>query len=136
MSDSKVGKAGRVYSLTEDGKNYLVFIEKLPFRFGSDAWKQRFDEAKKNSKKPKEINCFGTEKFEILGRKLVVKIYNPKLEMWQEEIGVEYEDICPICGTLMLVRAIQGTTWLALCSKECYEKYYALRKESKGEKFE
>jgi hypothetical protein len=130
MSSPQVGKAGRVFSITEKGKQTLSYLDKLPFRMGSDAWKQRLEEAKKNTETPKEINCFFGSKYEILGRQLIVRIFNEKIQHWQEQIAVEYQDICPICGSLMLVRAIQGTTWLALCSKECYEKYDALRKEA------
>jgi hypothetical protein len=109
--------------------NPFAYLEKLPFRIGSDAWKQRLKEARKNKEKAKAINCFSASKYEILGRRLTVRIFNEKTQHWQEEIAVEYHEICPICGSLMLVRAIQGTTWLALCSTECYEKYAALKKE-------
>jgi hypothetical protein len=36
---------------------------------------------------------------------------------------IEYLDKCTICGRLMLVRAIVGTTWLACCSEKCYEEW-------------
>ena len=106
-------------------------FDKLPYRFGSEAWKLRRKQAFDKGEKPKEVNCFGTDKFEIVGKRLVVKVFNEKLGVWQEHIGVEYVDVCCICGSLMLVRAIRGTTWLALCSKECYEKFDKLRKEKR-----
>ena len=114
------------------GKNEFAYLEKLPFRMGSDAWNQRLKEARTKNEKPKEVNCIGTTKFEIVGRKLTLRIFNEKIQHWQEVIGVEYQDVCPVCGTLMLVRAVQGSTWLALCSKECYEKYDALKKEAEA----
>jgi hypothetical protein len=49
--------------------------------------------------------------------------YNDKLKTWQPEPMIEYLDKCTICGRLMLVRAIVGTTWLACCSEKCYEEW-------------
>ena len=124
------GKAGRIYSLTESGEKLHEFLEKLPFRIGSDAWKKRLEEARTNNEQAKEVNCFFGAKYEILDRQLIVNIFNEKTQHWREEIAVEYNDVCPICGTLMLVKAIKGTTWLALCSKECYDKYKKLKEET------
>lgn len=127
MSKKEAAKAGVVYSISTLGKVRMQFHEKLPFRHGSAAWKKRMKEAmKSSSESAKVINCFGTEKFEVLGRQLIVKIFNDKVERWEEHIGVEYHDVCAICGTFMLVRAIKGTSWLALCSQKCYEKYKEL----------
>ena len=130
-NEAHVGKAARAFSITEKGKTAFAYINKLPFAPGSEAWSQRLKEAKAKNEQLKEVNCTGTTKFEIVGRKLTLRIYNEKIQHWQEVIGVEYEDVCPVCGILMLVRAVQGSTWLALCSKECYEKYDALKKEVK-----
>lgn len=107
----------------------LSYLEKLPFRFGSEARSQRLREAIKNNEKPKEVNCFGTEKFKIAGKRVIIEVFNDKLNIWQRHIGIEYTDICAICGTFMLVRAIEGTTWVALCSEGCYQKFSELKKE-------
>jgi len=69
-----------------------------------------------------EVKCFGIPE----GKYRFVKgieIYNEKLGVWQTYTLVEYYDKCPVCGRLMHVYAIKGTTWLACCSPECYEKY-------------
>ena len=58
----------------------------------------------------------------------VIMVFNEKLETWQANPLVEYRAVCPVCLKLMLVRAIAGTTWLACCSKECYEKYEQVKK--------
>lgn len=59
----------------------------------------------------------------------VIMVFNEKLKTWQAEPLVEYSNVCPVCLKLMLVRAIAGSSWLACCSKECYEKYDKLRKK-------
>ena len=89
-------------------------FERLPFRFGGEAYRKRMVEAQQRGEKPVEVNCFGTDKYEIVGKRLVVKVFNPKLGIWEEHVAVEHIDICPICGRLMLVRAIKGTTYLSL----------------------
>lgn len=107
-------------------KNTLGF-DKLPYKWGSEAEIKRFKEAIQNKEVPVEVNCFGTDKFEILGKQIAVKIFNDKTGHWEKHIGVEYLAVCPVCGRLMLVRAIEGTTWVAMCSKGCYEKWDELR---------
>jgi len=88
--------------------------------------------------KPVEVNCFGLPegKYRIERDKRitvslvhparrpedfrvyqVVMVYNDKLGTWQAEPMVEYHERCPVCGKLMLVRAIAGC-----CSEECYRK--------------
>jgi len=106
---------------------------KLPFMPGSNAWKHRFREAMERGEKPVEVNCFGDMRYELVGYAPIVRIYNEKMGRWEDHIGVEYRDICPVCGRLMLVRAIKGTTWLALCSEECYRKFDELRRKMKDE---
>ena len=89
-----------------------------------------------------EVNCFGLPegKYRIeRGKKItvsltypakpedfreypVVMVYNDKLGTWQAEPMVECYERCPVCGKLMLVRAIAGTSWLACCSEGCYRK--------------
>jgi hypothetical protein len=92
--------------------------------------------------KPIEVNCLGVPKgkYKITDKKMVfswhypakpesfkeyrvVMIYNEKLGTWEPKPLIEYIDSCPICGKLMLVRAIAGTTWLACCSEKCYEEW-------------
>lgn len=102
-------------------------FEKMAYRLGSEKRSQRMKEAIQNKEIPIEVNCIGTDKYEILSKQVVIRYFNEKLGIWQEHPGVEYRDICPICGRLMLVRAIKGTTWLALCSKKCYEKFDQLK---------
>jgi len=54
-----------------------------------------------------------------------VEILNEKIGkgIWQNYPLVDYYDACPVCGKLMRVQAIRGTTWLACCSKDCYTTY-------------
>jgi len=79
MEKNKVGKAARVYRMTEKGEEMVAFLGKLPYRFGSEAWQKRLKEAiSSSSESAKVVNCFGTDKFEILQRQLVVKIFNKK----------------------------------------------------------
>ena len=101
--------------------------EKLPYRFGTDKYRERFKQALESGEKPVEVNCFGSHNYKIIDSHHV-KIQD-KYGYWLTYEYVEYQDICPVCGRLMLVRAIRGTTWLALCSEECYRKFDKLMKE-------
>jgi len=119
-------------------------IEKLP------SWEEQrkaLKDAIMRRDKPIECNCIPYKKWKIeKDRKItvstvypakpeyfheytVILVFNEKLETWQAEPLVECKNVCPVCLKLMLVRAIAGTTWLACCSKECYEKYKKLRKK-------
>jgi len=100
----------------------------LPYRFGTDKRKERFEQALKNKEKPVEVNCFGTNNYKIIDSHHV-KVQQSSGH-WLTYEYVEYQDICPVCGRLMLVRAIRGTTWLALCSEECYRKFNKLMEEA------
>jgi len=106
-------------------------MEDLPYMPGTKAWKQKWQEAMKNREEAIEVNCFGTKQYKIR-HGLVVELFNEKLGIWQEYPGVEHNEICPVCGRVMLVRAIKGTTYLACCSKECYKKYLEWRKAKKN----
>jgi len=104
-------------------------------------------EAKDRGDKPIEVNCIWAKKWKIMKDKRitvstiyparpenfheypVIMVYNEKWKSWKAEPLVEYKSACPVCLKLMLVRAIAGTTWLACCSKKCYEKYDNYRKE-------
>ena len=83
------------------------------------------------------IDCFGTKKYKILKsrieRKLfyphgpsktfrAVKVYNEKLGVWVTEPMIEHFARCPVCGKLIFVRAIFGTTYYATCSDKCLKK--------------
>ena len=100
----------------------------LPYRFGTDKYRERFKQALKNKEKPVEVNCFGTNNYKIIDSHRVRVQHDDG--HWLTYEYVEYQDICPVCGRLMLVRAIKGTTWLALCSEECYRKFDMLMKEA------
>jgi hypothetical protein len=59
----------------------------------------------------------------------VIMVFNEKIKSWEACPLIEYKKPCPICKTMMLVRAIAGTTWLACCSHDCYELYFKRKKE-------
>jgi len=119
---------------------------KIPYLPGSEPWKKRFEEALKKGEKPVEVFVFGTENFKLLkgvpryyhyGFKSrrsdhAVKIYNEKLGTWQYYPCNEYLDVCPVCGKLMKVFYIPGTTYLACCSEQCYKKYEEFSKSMFG----
>ena len=114
----------------------------IKFMPGSETWKKRLREALEKGEEPVEIFCFGTEKFELIRdvgmqysygfrtrkSKHTVKIFNEKFGAWQRYPCNEYLDVCPICGRLMKVFYIPGTTYLACCSSRCYEEYFKLSK--------
>ena len=105
---------------------YEVYA-KLPYRLGTEKYTERFKQALENKEKPVEVNCFGTSNYKIIDSRYVRIRHEDGY--WMTYEYVEYRDICPVCGRLMLVRAIRGTTWLALCSEECYKKFNELMKE-------
>lgn len=81
----------------------------------------------------KEVNCLGTEKFE-LGDKVTrryVKIFNEKIQVWQEYLVLEFESKCPVCKSNILVRALEWSYYLACCSEECYKKYHEAKEQGK-----
>jgi hypothetical protein len=55
----------------------------------------------------------------------MVEIFNEKLGYWQCYPCNEALLDCPVCGRPMRVYYVPGSTWLALCSKECTEKFDA-----------
>jgi hypothetical protein len=110
-------------------------IELLKFRTGTEEYKKRLTEAIKNKdelKNIKEVNFFG-DKFEITARQVLlqVKIFNPTLGVASEYTGIEYIDICPVDGNLMLVRMVKGATLLPVCSPECQKVVDKVLKEIK-----
>ena len=62
-------------------------------------------------------------------RRKSVTIFNEKTGKWETHGLVEHHERCPVCGRLMLVQAIWGTTYLALCSEECNKKFNEKYKE-------
>ena len=61
-----------------------------------------------------------------------VTIFNEKTKKWEDYPYVDYIEACIICEHLMRVFAIQGTTWFALCSEECYDKFSNKMAELEG----
>ena len=59
----------------------------------------------------------------------MVEVWNEKLNAWQCYPCNEAILNCPVCGKPMRCFYIPGTTWLACCSKECYEKFDAKVRE-------
>lgn len=88
------------------------------------------EEAINRNDTPVEINCCG--KFRNIRKSLTAEIYNEKTGQWYDTNIVEYRDVCPICGKLMLVRAVCGSTWLACCSEDCYNNYFEKRNEKEN----
>ena len=98
-------------------------IEKL-IEGNWDKRKEAFERARENKETPIEVNCLGSKDFKIGSKQTFIRVSIKRSDGgWQDYDGMEYEDLCPVCLKLMLVRAIRGSTWLACCSKECYEKY-------------
>ncbi len=124
-------------NVVEKGKSVFEVLGELPYRPGTKEYTQKIREAFKENVQSIEVNCFGLQEdhYEILEKVTVhkVRIFNEKVGQWQIVDMIEYEDLCGICGSLMLVRAIKGSTWLAFCSKKCWEKFDQLRKEDSGE---
>lgn len=82
---------------------------------------------------PLDVNCTGVSdnKIETLGVATIAKIYNDKTGNWQRVELTEYLDSCPICGRLMRVKAITGTTWLAACPEHIEQAFEELEKSRK-----
>lgn len=94
---------------------------------------KKMNEHIKNNVEPQIVNCFGGRDFKILGetfehrtdqegkpykiRYLIINMYNDKIDQWQEEKVVEHYGACPICGALLLVRAVKGTTYFYACKE-------------------
>jgi len=100
----------------------------LPYGLGTEAREKRWEEIKENKETATVVSCFETKDY-VIKREgyIVVEMLDEELGKKQLYIAKEYYDICPICGNLMLVRAIVGTTYFALCGKECYKKYKGLK---------
>lgn len=76
--------------------------------------------ALKAEEEPVFVDCTGVSEDNIrnIYKVLSAEIFNEKTGNWQKVELTEYLDACPICGKLMKVRAIVGTTWLAACCPE------------------
>ncbi len=94
----------------------------VPFPLDSKATEERWEHYKDKMEEAKEVTVFGTDKYEIVGEQttMEVRIFNDKIDRWQHYDCRFYYGICPICGTLMKVIYIPGSSWLAACSEECY----------------
>jgi len=103
----------------------------MPYKLGTEARKKRLIEAMEKGEKPVEVNCVPGQ-WEFLGNLRPVRFFNEKTGRWEDQVIIEYLDVCPFCGKLMLVRALKGTTWLGLDSPECYEKWKEYWKSIKG----
>jgi len=90
------------------------------------------------------VDCFGTTRYEVLDESRVikprfhsrfndafkiVKIYNDNTNRWEEHPMVEVIHPCTVCGRMMLVRAIYGTTYLGCCSDLCYQALFDMKKD-------
>jgi len=103
----------------------------------TEAWEKRLREAREKGEEPVEVNCFGTEKYEIINVEKVtivkIKLWHEKSKRWEFYEAREYIDVCPACGRLMKVRYIPGTTYIATCSKQCTKEYLEyLRSKRRG----
>ena len=105
----------------------------------------------KSDENPLLIQCFGLPEDKIRNVGLVrsvavvqhhkfvtvrcktVEAFNDEIGHWQVYGIVDYLDKCPICGKLIRVQAVKGTTYLACCSKECYEKYELKNSKDEGD---
>jgi len=99
--------------------------ESLRFEVGTEPWEKRLREALEKGEKPVNVYCFGTKEFKILGNR--VRLF--RRGRWFEYECKDYYDVCPVCGRLMHVYYIPGTTFLACCSEECYKKYEQISEE-------
>ncbi|MBW2672642.1 MAG: hypothetical protein JRD89_04390 [Deltaproteobacteria bacterium] len=81
-----------------------------------------------------EVRCFGVpdDKVRNIRTRTTAEIFNDKLGIWQRVVLVDYYDDCPVCRRRMHVLAVEGTTWFACCSAECYKKVEEKAKELGG----
>jgi len=111
-------------------------MKELPYLFDPEIINKRWKEIKKNKEIPQECNCIPAKDYKI-SKGLTISVKNEKLGgIWIDHVGIEHMDLCPVCGTLLLVRAIKGTTYLACCSKKCYDKYFEYIKKKEGKEHE
>lgn len=102
---------------------------------------EKMAEQIKNGVEPKIVNCFGGAKFEFMGegketkkridgkkrlkKYLRIRLFNEKVKCWQYYKIVEHYAPCPVCGKLLLVRAIKGSTYFYACNKEHSDQAWA-----------
>ena len=69
---------------------------------------------------PVFVNCTGVpeDKIPNIHKILSTQIFNEKIGRWQKVELTEYLDACSICGKLMRVRAVVGTTWVPACCED------------------
>ena len=111
----------------------MGWTSKLPFGLDSEARKKKWEEYGTNRIGAIDVHVFGTDKFQLQRGSTMgyVRIFNEKLNIWQNEPCHDYYDICSVCGKLMHVYVVPGTTYIAACSKECYNFIGKLMKEEK-----
>lgn len=107
----------------------IGWTKDLPFSLDSQAEKERWEYYKDKMGEAVVVTVFGTDKFEMLGERTIIrtKIFNDKINQWQHHDCRFYYSICSICGKLMKVVFIPGTSWLAACSRKCYEEMDKIR---------
>ena len=73
----------------------------------------------------KEVNCFGSKKFELIGEpftitKQRIRVWNEKTQDWymESECAV-VETICPVCRDPILWRYYPMSWSSSICSEEC-----------------
>jgi len=106
------------------------WTRKLPFGIDTEARKERWEYYQDKLSEAKEITVFGSEKFKLIKGVTMgyVKIFNDRINDWQNYPCRDYYDICSVCGNLMHVYYVPGTTYLTACSKKCYEFIFELQK--------
>jgi hypothetical protein len=106
----------------------------LNYPHGSPQRSERWKELGEVREDHVPVFCVPSPKYNVLEHTFKsknegeVEVWNEKVERWETLKLGWYYDICPQCGTLMRVFYIPGTTWIAACSKKCYEEIDALMK--------
>lgn len=68
--------------------------------------------------KATEIKTRRGTNIKYLDEYLPVDVFNKGTGIWQRYKAVEHYGACPVCGKLLLVRAIKGSTYFYACNKE------------------
>jgi len=126
----------RIILLRNDGSTQEVFRGS---GFSEENWKKRMEESNRKSHletvkpEPIEVKCFGVPAEDIRNlTKDSVELRHQQTRVWREyKICHSFED-CPVCGKAMHVLVVKGSTWLALCSKECEDKFAEKQRQLGG----
>ena len=113
----------------------MSWASKLPFGLGTEARRKRYKECAEDHSGAIVVHLFGTDKFRFVEgwTMAYIQIFNEKLNVWQNEACTDYYDICSVCGKLMHIYVVPGTSYIAACSKECTEQILKLIREEKPE---